>query len=242
MPTFGGMSPYPRRFGGGEPRVKTVLETLNADRGTAFDTSNREATVYVNDMAIARALSAAWGTNERLGNLWMPYRMSTDTLVRWEKILAINPSPESTEFERRTYLATLFSNFGQAAISGRITELLTEALGDAFVAVESISYANAVIYVPDGTYPWGSVIADTPWSSTVAHVLVRLQKPTGWSEFDFYEAAGRVIQLLEPILPVWTTVDWYRAGPVSVAVSGGPSAGGFYLDDEHNLDNECFDE
>lgn len=242
MPTFGGMSPYPRRFGGGgKPRVQIVLESLNADRGTAFDASDRTLTVYAINMAIARAISAAWGTNERLGNLWMPYHMSVDTLERWEQILAINPSPDVTELERREYLATLFSNFGQGATNGRITELLSDALGSAFVAVESISYANAKIYVPDGTYPWGSVSADTPWSSTVAHVLVRLQKPTGWSEFDFYEAAGKVPLLLEPILPAWATVDWYRAGPISSAVSGGPSAGGFYLDDAHNLDNECFD-
>ena len=240
MPGFGGMTPFPRRFGGGRPRVQDVLETLNGDRGTAFDASNRETTVYVNDMAIARAISAAWGTNTRLGNMWSPMHMSSDVLARWEKILAINPSPESSETERRTYLEALFSNFGQAAISGRINTILEEQLGDVFVAVEYISYANANIYVPDGTYPWGSVLAGAPWSSTTAHILVRLQKPTGYSEADFYEAAGRVIQLLEPVLPAWATIDWYRPGEVSSVVSGGPSAAGFYLDEPANLDNQVF--
>jgi len=240
MPTFGGMMPFPRKFGGGEPRIKTVLNSLNADRGTAFDTANTQSTVYIIDMAIARALAAAWGTNIRLGNMWSPYHMSTDTLERWERILSLNPSPDSTEVERRQYLATLFSNFGQASINGRLYTLLSDALGDAFVDIEHISYANAAIHVPDGTYPWGDVIDGTPWSSTVAHILVRLQKPNGWSEADFYEAAGRVIQLLEPVIPVWCTVDWYRPGDTSSVVSGGPSAGGFYLDTPANLDNQVF--
>lgn len=236
---FGGMSPYPRRSG--RPRVQAILEALNADRGTAFEASDRETTVYVNNMAIARAISAAWGTNERLGNLWLPAHMSEDALTRWEKILAIFPKPTDTVEDRRNKVQTIFENFGQSTIHGRVVELLENALGDAFVDVEYISYANATILVPDGTYPWGTASTTSPWSSTTAHILVRLQKPTGWSEFEFYEAAGRVGQLLEPILPVWVTVDWYRAGPISVVVSGGPSAGGFYLDDDHNLDNEVFD-
>lgn len=240
MPTYGGMNPFPRRFGGGPARVKIILDSLNADRGTSFDASNRLTTVYITNMAIARAISAAWGTNRRLGNLWVADRMPLDIIERWERIMALYPLPTDTEDDRRTRIEEHFARFGQATLSDRVEALLTEKLGDVFVAVEYISIANANILVPDATYPWGAV-GGSPWSSTVAHILVKLQKPTGMSEGAFYEEAGKVIQLLDPILPVWTTVDWYRAGPVSVSVSGGPSAGGFYLDDDHNLDNEVFD-
>lgn len=241
MPGFGGMTPYPRKFGGGKPRVQILLETLNADRGTALDASDRTSTVYVINMAFARALSAAWGTNERLGNLWNPQHMPSEFVTRWESLLAIRPSPTDTEKTRRNRLETLFSNFGQPATNGRITYLLEQAIGDAFVAVEYIDYANAHITVPDGSYPWGTASTDAPWSSSVANVLVRLQKPTGWTEGDFYAAAGLVIQLLEPLLPVWCTVSWYRAGSSSTSVSGGPSAAKFILDDVSNLGNQVFD-
>lgn len=240
MPAFGGMSPFPIRFGGGKTRTQVILSALNADRGTAFDTADRTTTVYVENMAIARAIAAGWGTNVRLGNIRKPSAMTDTILGRWETILGILPAPTDSEAVRRNRVATLFARTGQAAINGFLTTLLSNALGAAFVAIEHVDYSNAVILVPDGTYPWGSV-GSVPWSSTVAHILVRLQKPAGWAESDFYSAAANVATILESALPVWVTFDWYRPGPTSVAVTGGPSAGGFYLDDSHNLDNEVFD-
>ena len=76
-----------------------------------------------------------------------------------------------------------------------------------------------------------------------ADFLVRLQKPDGFSEGEFYEQAGKVTSLLDDVLPAWCTFDWYRAptGGPAVTVAGGPSAGGFYLDQDHNLDNHVFD-
>jgi hypothetical protein len=237
MPAFGGMSPFPMKFGGGKPRVQVILEGLNSDRGTAFEAGDRTKTVYVENMALARALSATWGTNQRLANMWVPRRMSWDVLKRWEKIMAIFPLPTDTESVRRDRIEALLARFGRAAINGYIVELLTDALGDAFSGVEYISYANAAIHVPDGTYPWGTVLSGRPWSSTVAHILIKMQKPAGWTERDFYNAAGKVFPLLEPVLPIWTTFDWYR-GPDSgaVSVSGGPSAAGWFLDADHNFD------
>lgn len=237
---LGGMSPLPAPLGGGKPRVKAVLEGLNADRGTAYDATNSETYVYAHNMALARAISAAWGTNERLARLWVPESMSMDVLERWEKIMAIYPAPDDSNEVRRARVGRLLARFGRAIVADEIEERLTQELGDVFVQVDHISYANAYITVPDGTYPWGSVDTTRPWSSTMAHVLIRLQKPTGYSEVDFYEAAGRVTQILDPILPAWAYATWYRPGPVSQNISGGPSAGGFYLDDAHNLDNEVF--
>lgn len=235
---FGGKTPYPRKLGGGKPRVETVLEGLNADRGTAFDTSNTDATVYVNNIAIARAIAAAEGTNERLSRIWDPMSMPAELVPRWEKILALASLSSDTLLARRRRIKSVFERFGQSTINGRIVTILEDALGDVFVDVEYISYANAIIIVPDGTYPWGTTADETEWSSTVAHILVKLEKPSGWTEAQFYDAAGKVPLLLDPILPVWTTVDWYRAGATSTVVSGGPSAGGFYLDEANNLDNQ----
>jgi hypothetical protein len=242
MPKFGGYSPFPKRMGGGRPRVETLTKALAADRGDGFDALNRETIAYTIDTAIARALSAAWGTNQRLAQLWDPRRMSEDILARWEKILALTPLADETVASRRDRVEAILARFGQPAWASEITTKLQAEIGDAFVALETISFDNANILVPDGTYPWGAP-GGVPWSSTVAHILIRLQKPTGWSEGDFYDAAAKVVLVLDPLLPAWVTFSWYRAPDTGVAVdvAGGPSAGGFYLDDEHNLDNNVFD-
>jgi uncharacterized protein YmfQ (DUF2313 family) len=236
---FGGYSPYPRRFGGGKPRLQIIHESLNAQRGTTFN-PQPDTVVWMENMAFARALCFdGWGTNERLGNQWDPDRM-TDMLPRWEKILKIPLYPSFTKAERRAAVKDRFARFGAVPYHSWLTTRLSDALGDYFVAVEYIDLANAVVHSPDGSYPWGTVAAGAPWSSTVAHVLVRTDKPAGASETLFYEAVGKVAPLLDSVLPSWNTFDWYRGGPTGAPVSGGPSLAGFFLD-ETNLDNEVFD-
>ena len=239
MPAFGGMSPFPLRLGGGRPRTQVLVDALNADRGDAYDASTRTTTVYVEDMAIARAIGAAWGTNYRLGTLWDAHRMPLEILERWESILAMVVGPTDTEATRRAALAAKLAVVGRSSLSSVLYDALSAALGSVFVAVEYVSYAGAVMTVPDGSYPWGTPDATYPWSSTVARVLVRLQAPTGYTEGQFYAAAGKVPSILDPMLPVWVTFDWYRSGPIS-APSNGISGAGFYLDDPHNLGNEVF--
>lgn len=245
--SFGGYHPYPRRFGGGryegKPLLEVVHQSLNAARGAAFDTDSDTSIAAVETMAWARALAYdGWELNARLGHQW-DARRTTDMLPRWERIFKIRPRPDATERERRDELVLRWERFGGVSNHARLTTALSEVLGDYFVAVEYISLANAVVHAPDATYPWGTVVSGVPWYSTVAHILVRLQKPTGATEAQFYEAAGKVVTTLDPIISAFVTFDWYRAPDTgaSVNVSGGPSAGGFYLDDEHNLDNNVFD-
>jgi len=240
MGKFGGLNPHPRRFGGGRPTAKVIFEGLAADRGTAFDATNTQTVVYAETVAVARAVAGSWGANERVSKAWQPLRCPMELLVRWERLLAIYPKYTDTNTTRRQRVATHLARFGQATVDGRIAAALTSEIGSAFVAVEYITVANASILVPSGAYPYGAV-GSVPWHSSVCHVLVKMQVPTGWTEGEFYEAAGRVVRVCDPLLPAWVTVDWYRPGPSSVNVTGGPSAGGFYLDDEHNLDNEVFD-
>lgn len=242
MPSFGGYSPYPRRFGGaqGKPQLQVIHEGLNAQRGSAYS-KDSNSVVWVENMAIARALWAAWGTNQRLANQTNPARM-TDMLPRWERILAIPVAADATDAERREAVGDRFESLGTAGNHSRLTSVLAEELGSYFVAVEYISAANAVIHVPDGTYPWGTVVPGYPWYSTTAHTLVLVQKPSNATEDDFYAAAHKVYGILDPLVGSWRTYDWYRR-PTSTPISvlGGPSQAGFYLDDEHNLDNNVFD-
>lgn len=241
---YGGYSPFPKRYGGGRPRLRIIHDALNAARGTALDASNSSTVAWVENMALARAICFdGFGTNDRLSLQWDPDRM-TDMLPRWEQILKLTPAPDADETTRRAEVRKRWERFiHAAALHSRVLTVLKEALGDVFVAVEYISYANANIHVPDASYPWGTVVTGILWTSTVAHVLVLLQRLPGYTDGDFYEQAAKVHLLLDGLLPAWCTVDWYHA-PINspaITVSGGPSRAGFYLDDEHNLDWSVFD-
>ncbi len=195
-------------------------------------------------MAHARAITFdGYGTNDRLSLQWDPDRM-TSFLPRWEKILGIVPAPSASEKDRRDEVRKRMRRFIEAtAFHSRLYSRLKQELGDVFVAVEYIDIANAVVHSPDPGYPWGTVVLGVPWYSTVAHILVLLEKPAGYSEGDFYSAAAKVFPVTDGLIPAWATIDWYRspAGYPAINVSGGPSRAGFYLDAEHNLDNSVFD-
>jgi hypothetical protein len=241
VPCFGGLTPFPKRLGGGKPRAKVILDSLNRGRGTGLDVS-QSSPVYCDNLVAARAIAAAWGTNQRLANIWDSKRMTGSTISRWEKIRAVTPTPGDSDGVRRARLAAIEALAGLNPTRAALTTLLSAALGSFFVALEYISVANAVINVPNGSYPFGTPNTAVPWSSTVANILVRLRKPVGATEGQFYAAAGLVGQTLDPVIPAWVTFTWYRAPTIGapVNVTGGPSAGGFYLD-EVNLDNEAFD-
>ena len=241
---FGGYHPYPRRFGGGRPPLKVLHESINAGRGTALDASNPDTIAWVEGMAYARAIYfAGVMTNERLSHQWDPARM-TDMLSRWEAIYGLRPAPSDDDATRRAAVRAKMERFLVASsIHARLVTRLAADLGEVFSAIEYISTANAIITVPDASYPWGSVVSGRPWSSSVAHILILLVKPAGYTEGEFYEAAGKVAPALDGIVPAWCTFDWYRApaAGAAVTVSGGPSQAGFYLDNDHNLDNSVFD-
>lgn len=228
---WGGLAPYPRRCGGAVPRLRILLDSLNRSTGRAIDTSET-GYAFVKNMAIARLLDGAWATNERLGNQSIPSKMTT-TLGRWETILSIRTDETSTPTDRRNAVAERFYRFGSVFNRNYLVAELERRLADFFVAVEFIGDVSLAQIDTD----------EDTWSSTLAHVLVLLQKPTGATEGDLYEAAAKVSDILDPLLPAWSYFDWYRE-PESggIFVVDGPSEGGFFLDDNHNLDNNVFDE
>lgn len=245
--SHGGFHPFPRRFGGNKyagnkPLLEVVQDSLSAQRGEAFNSDDSTTIVWVENHAYARAITFdGWGTNERLSLQWDP-RRTTDMLERWERIFRLRPGPNDTEKDRRDALVARWQRFGVVANHAKYTTALEAALGDYFYAVEYISVANAVVTTPTSGYPWGTANTTAPWTSTVCHILVRMQLPTGATEGEFAEMAAKVPQVLDPIVPAICTFDWYREPETGapVSVSGGPSAAGWCLD-ERNLDSSCFD-
>lgn len=236
---YGGLSPFPSPYGGGEPVAETILRSLNQGMGPAYDTSEGTM-VYAENANVAREIAAAWATNQRLSNQGDPRRVTT-CLARWERLLSLRVDPSDSDVTRRDRVGDHVYRFGQPATHDYVVDLLTSALGSFFVDVKYITYAEAVITVPDGTYPWGTVVSGAPWSSTVLHILVKTQKPSGYTEGQFYSTVGQVFQTLDPIVSSWCTFDWYRNGAGHTGVWSTDTEAGFFLDDESNLDNQIFD-
>lgn len=241
MPGYGGLGPYPRVCGGGPNRLESILQSLNAGQGTAYDVT-QSSKVYARNMATARGLDAAWATNQRLTNQWDPVKMTT-LLSRQEGVYGMRPAATDLAVTRRANLALKFAAQGRNPTLDVVEDEIIRVLGTVFVAYETISPAAATIHVPDGTYPFGDVAAGAPWYSTVLQFLIKTACPAALNEGDFYAAVSRVGEVLDPLVPAWVTWEWYRAPSAGtpVSVSGGPSVGGFYLDDERNLDNNLFD-
>ena len=235
--SFGGGHPYPRKMGGGESRPNILRAAIAQDRGDAYST-DPNSVVYLENLALARAISSGWGTNERLGNLWNPYACSPDVLGRWETILALAVSPSDSLGVRRARVAAKMVFFAQG-YRGIILQALAP-LGAVLLAVEYVDIASAYVVSPDGTYPFGVQDVLTPWSSTVAKIVLRFNLPSGYTEGDFNQAVAQALAIVEPYLPAWVSVDWYRSGPTFSSI-GGLSGAGFYADDPLNTNYEILD-
>lgn len=237
MPTFGGLSPFPLRFGGGKPLLEHIVDSLNAARGTAYDTS-QTSTVYAENLAIARALEAAWSANARLRNQMDPDKMS-DFLPRWLKILGLPITANASTASNRALVKATFERATRAPTYQAIYDLCSTILGDLFVdLVKTTSSTSGVVsYVPaseswDPGYWSEDTITGLNWYSLISHLVVLVEKPTAMDDSEFYATIGRVIGPLDSYLPSWVTFDLVRDG-----VNGA----GFYLDEDDNLDNQRFD-
>jgi hypothetical protein len=241
MPDYGKFAPSPERYGGTplgrKPTLRIIFEALNKARGTGYDTSE-DSPVAAENFAFARAIWDVWETNQRMANVADPRRMSGAVLSRWERMFGIAVDPSETVVARRRAVGARFARNGLTPDAPSISDLIIALLGPVFVAIRHTPLAGAIVWWPGGTPN-----PDAPWYSTVARLLVKTVKPAGYTEQNFYDAVGGIHVALDPVLPSWTTIDWYRN---STAHLGGslwaddPDAG-FYLDDDHNLDNEVLD-
>lgn len=231
MPICGGFAPFPRSFGGakgGVTTIQVVLDSLNSAKGTAYDT-NAGTNVWVENMAYARAIANAWGTNQRVANQFDPTRTTT-MLRRWEAIFGRTPMPSDTPNGRRAGIADIWSRFGVIPTPQAIQTNLAAVLGPAvFVSVTHETIASALTYWPGGT---PSTLA--PWYSTIDRLAVQITQPAGMLDGEFYALIQNMNQMLDQRLPIWCTWLWWRAD----AVNG---LKGFFLDSANNIDNSAFD-
>lgn len=228
----GNFNPSPITTGAERGHIEEILldGLLEAD-GTAL-AKDVNSVVWAERNAEARALAYLWHLSQRFANQADPDRL-TDFLARWERILGLRPTAADTETSRRAKVRAKRALDGQPASRGVVNDLMLTVLGDVYAGIVNTTSAEALGYVPGGaTVAGGATLGDGAWYSTIAHVVILVTQPAGWPDDAFYEAVGQIGQYLDGLLPAWDSWDWIRDG-----VGGA----GFYLDDDHNLDNERFD-
>jgi len=223
---FGGLNPFPFRFGGGPSNQLVIYNSLNEGLGTAFDTT-AESTVTAETSADARAIAALWSANARLANQMDPAKM-TDFLGRWEKIFDLRPHRDDSDNARRAVMAIKYLALG-AALYGTIEEVAAAIMGSAYVGVE---YNDLV--TGHSHWPGGTPAEPTMWTSSIAHILVRVvryDEIVGMSLHEFFDRLRQLKSFLRDYMAAWTTADWAWDG------TGGP---GFFFDEDWNHDAEAF--
>lgn len=211
MPAYGGLSPGFERYGGGSPNaLKAIVDSLGQQRGTAYDNVTT-GNVYIENMALGRAIAECWSNNQRMANQWDAARM-TEFIPRWEKILGLIPGQSDTDTARRARIAASVLRISQSGIYQTVFDQLTVLLGSTiFNGILTTSSGQAVVWTPSG---WNVGSHDSTkvlnFYSTVAHILIQVTQPSGMTDGVFYQTLGAINPMLDQILPAWVTWDWAR--------------------------------
>lgn len=228
----GGYNPSPMQFGAEMNKIiELIQQGVEQAQGTALATEYGTI-AWVENHATARVLADLAKSAIRLGNQWDPEKM-TDFIPRWEKILGIIPSSDSTDNERRAEIGLKLSLTGEPPTYQVVYDFLSDLLGEVFVNLILTTSVEASGMVPGGiTIPGGVTLSDGDWISSIAYLAIEVEKPMDMTYKEFYPLVGKIYQYLNVLLPAWCDFDWFLDG-----VNGA----GFYLDEERNLDNMRFD-
>jgi hypothetical protein len=219
MGTFGWKSPFPLRFGGdGHKAVEDAYTAIRANLGDGMTDDESSATM-AEIKAAARALAIADRAIDRYVSQGDPSKL-TQTLERWESILAITPSVnDSPAARRRAVSARLTSNFSGTAID--LSRLAAEAFAPWDTQLRFNTLAEAIAFWPGGT---PNVLL--PWYSTVCLICVEYFRPAYASDADCESRRAACMSALEEHAPAWSILT------ITQTPTTGPLANllGFYLD------------
>lgn len=238
-------SPLPYRLGGKARKlISDLYDQTKSNRPTILRGA-QGTTVDHEDRMIARMVSTMYRAQQRRINNGIPSKLGThqrpvedpDTgrermlspLERWERILQISPVVGTSDVERRGAVAAKLKSYASNSADA-VETAARQALGSWFYSVETNSIADVLAgevshFWPDGagtTNAPGSVSADYPWLSAVAHVCAVYELPGGAAIEEEDRVRTRCRAVLDDLLPAWCTYD------VSRLDSGGLV--GFYLD------------
>lgn len=215
---LGGFCPLPFSLGGEAPRIEALYEAQNQALGSAYDTADF-TTVTAETMAEARALDDVYESNTRMSYASDPSRMPEELIPRWEVVFDLHPHRTDSLETRRSMLSAKFL----ALSGGTLLEDTVRAItGASFVGIEFHPLSTAVVRWSVNSFP-------DRWTSSVAHVLIRVQFAANQTNAAFWNMLATLSKFLQDFLPAWMEFD------AAIHDSGG---GDCFLLDEPNLDLE----
>jgi hypothetical protein len=235
---YGWTNPFPMKYGAEKgSRLEEIVNALLDNQGTALS-KDYESYNFVLAHAAGRLLNELFAANEALSHITDPYKMPIEFVERFEKIFNLYANPEDSLNMRRARIALHIFFFGKTPNFTTINDFLSQAIPNIYVGIVNTYATEGTLYIPGGgSVPGGGpVFLDgndlefSPWTGGTCFMAIQLKKPNGMPDHVFYEQVGE-IQLLDPLLPIWMTFDWFQDGP---------NGAGFYLDEDFNLDNQRF--
>jgi len=229
MATTGRFSPIFRTGENANSAFEAILESLNRARGSAYaayEPTNTDTAVYMENYAIAKALNNLWESNERLSNQFDPTRMGV-FIDRWEAILGIPFDPESNTEQRKAIISAKLKILSNAPVHQAVADICEAYLGDMFVEIVNHTVDDDLGGVPGGaTVPGGVTLPDDLWFSPISICAIRSWQVRDkynnyvYSEKEYVDRINKLSYVLDGFLPSYMLATTFRylyqgAGTVS---------------------------
>ena len=217
MPGYGGLAPYPKRFGSAQGGLlEAITQSLIAARGPLFDPEDTTTIAWAESHAFARAIWEVTETADRARNQFDPTRM-TDFVPRWEGIFGISPLPTANMSDRRKVLAIRFARLLGGLHLGPLYALLAfyADIGATLKVWRTtdagvVSHVYQSVSVPSGV----TIAADGRWGSSIHQLTIICTQPATMAWAAFVARMGALEADLFDAVPAWTT---YRVVKLSTA-------------------------
>ncbi len=202
------------------PIAAQIYRDLQQQRGSAFS-SSPTSLVHAENAAIARQrMFVDYRLPEKLRNNSTPLR-ADDGLEYWSEFLAIPARPRESRFSLRRRCSLQYRSTDGCTYDA-FRSAVKDLLGEAFVDV--ILQQDDGLETPGENTYW-PVINDGPatydigggsWISERAHIIIGATQPSGMPSGEFNQLMNvELFQLVDQILPAWTTAQWRTDGVAS---------------------------
>ncbi len=190
--SFGGFRPSPERTGGAKPIFQIVLESINAQMGTAYDTDSQTSPVFMRNLALARCICDVINAGEKMKNQFDPDRMS-EFIPRWEAIMGIVSGPTDTQMARKRRIKARFARIGRQPTRQAILDLLTEEMAPITVYLTNDTPETANFGWPYtmgrvyslGTTPPAVTVSGDPDGTELLRIIIPVGGILGVAEFQY---------------------------------------------------------
>lgn len=226
---WGGLEPFPKRFGGGESIHSAYLDVIKQSLGSAF-TTNDASLVGARNIAISRMVGAMYMLAEKVRNNALPATAS-DSLLSWADRLGVPVRPgDSVTSIRNACIAKYKLPLG--ATRQNITDSVTTLLSGALLSITE--FKGISLNSPTTRTFWAGINPGPDnfaldsrgaWISDRCHIVISIQQPANMA-FDtmLYLINVQMFGLLDILLPAYCTWSWNLGPYVGFILGVSPNA------------------